>query len=139
MEDMNAVLESHPGALVSHHVVVTGGGAMLLFVVDVLPKVSATPRDSAGEPRVDYREVLDSEQFALFSRLRSARKAWADAEGVPVYTVFTNAQLAEIVRLGVRTSEELGKVEGIGSGRAERYGARLLEILNGVGKSPKTP
>ena len=25
MEDMNAVLESHPGALVSHHVVVTGG------------------------------------------------------------------------------------------------------------------
>lgn len=139
LEDLNSLLETHPGALVTHQVVVTAAGPVLVFVVDFLPKPSGSLRDSAAEARVDYREVLDAEQFALFSRLRSARKAWAEAEGVPVYTVFTNAQLAEIVRLGVRTLEDLGRVEGIGSGRAERYGARLLEIVSGAGRSPKAP
>ncbi len=36
--------------------------------------------------RVDYREVLSPEQFALFVKLRALRQGIAKDEAVPVYT-----------------------------------------------------
>ena len=38
--------------------------------------------------------MLKPEEFEVFSRLREWRKAAAEKEGVPVYTVLTNEQLA---------------------------------------------
>ena len=46
---------------------------------------------------MDYKEILKSEDFAVFARLRDLRKEIAQAEAVPVYTVFTNEQLAQLV------------------------------------------
>ncbi len=90
-EDLNGFLAGHRIASVSHHLVENGGTPVVVFVVQVAsgPAVSSAPRD-----RVDYRQVLDTDQFALFSRLRDARKKLAEAEGLPVYAVFSNAQLA---------------------------------------------
>ncbi|OQX16461.1 MAG: hypothetical protein BWK76_11595 [Desulfobulbaceae bacterium A2] len=45
----------------------------------------------------------------MFARLREWRKARAEAEAVPVYTIFTNDQLAEIVRLRCSTQAAWGK------------------------------
>jgi superfamily II DNA helicase RecQ len=78
---------------------------------------------------VDYREELDAARFAVFSRLRAERKKWADAEGVPVYTIFSNAQLAEMVKRGVRTTAELEAIEGVGPARVGKSGERLLLVL----------
>lgn len=61
--------------------------------------------------RIDYREVLPPAEFAVFARLRDLRKELAQAEGVPVYTIFTNEQLAEMVRRRAATAADL---EGIG-------------------------
>ena len=44
--------------------------------------------------RVDYREVLKPDEFALFVKLRLLRQEIAKDEAVPVYMVFTNEQLA---------------------------------------------
>jgi superfamily II DNA helicase RecQ len=78
---------------------------------------------------VDYREQLSAEEFAVFSRLRDERKKWAEAEGVPVYTIFTNAQLAAMVRQRVTTAAALGGIDGIGPARVAKYGDRLLAVL----------
>jgi hypothetical protein len=43
--------------------------------------------------------------------------------------VFTDAQMAALVRLGPLTLESLKKVEGIGPAKIERYGGRLLAAL----------
>ena len=43
----------------------------------------------------DYKQVLKPEEFEVFSRLREWRKGVAEKEGVPVYVVFSNEQLAE--------------------------------------------
>jgi superfamily II DNA helicase RecQ len=51
-------------------------------------------------PKVDYKEVLKPEEFEVFSRLRDWRKAVAEKEGVPVYVVLSNEQLADMVRRG---------------------------------------
>jgi hypothetical protein len=52
----------------------------------------------AGAKRVDYREVLDPETFAIFAALRRLRKEIATQEGVPIYTIMTNEQLASVAR-----------------------------------------
>lgn len=80
-------------------------------------------------PKVDYREVLTPEQFAVFSRLRTRRKELADRDGVQVYTVATNEQLAEMVKLGVTKPVELSKIDGIGDARIAKYGAEFVSVL----------
>jgi hypothetical protein len=46
---------------------------------------------------VDYKEVLNEADFAVFSRLRDLRKVIAEKEAVPAYAIFTNEQLAAMV------------------------------------------
>ncbi|MEZ5451954.1 MAG: HRDC domain-containing protein [Thiothrix sp.] len=53
--------------------------------------------------RIDYREALPPEDFDRYSRLRDLRRELAEAEGAPVYTVFSNAQLAKMVTEWVNT------------------------------------
>jgi len=84
-------------------------------------------RDTArNPPKVDYREALSPADFQVFSRLRRKRKELAESDGVQVYTVMTNEQLAEMVRLRVTAPEELRKIEGIGDARIAKYGADFV-------------
>lgn len=76
-----------------------------------------------------YKAVLSDADFALYAELRAWRKGIAEREGVPVYAVFSNEQLAEIVRRRVDTLAAVGAIEGIGAARLERYGEALLERL----------
>lgn len=94
--------------------------------------VKARERRGAGRgelSRIDYKAVLSDADFALYAELRAWRKGIAEQEGVPIYAVFSNEQLAEIVRRRVDTLAALGAIEGIGAARLERYGKTLLERL----------
>lgn len=126
--DLNAFLETHRVVSVQEHMLPTAGGGLLVFVVQSVAQSSPAGPSSSGK-RIDYKAVLDPEQFALFSLLREERKKMAQADGVPIYTILTNEQLAEMVRGPVRTLPEMAKIEGIGAARLEKYGSRLLEIL----------
>lgn len=84
---------------------------------------------AAGKGKVDWREVLSAEDFEVFARLRALRKAVAERDGVPPYAVFTNEQLAAMVRQRVTTASALGQIEGIGPARVERYAASFLAPL----------
>jgi len=127
LEDLNAFLAAQRVAAVTQHLVQTAGGAMLVFVVETVAGggVAAGP----SPPKTDYKEELGAEDFPVFSRLRDARKKWAEEEGVPVYTVFTNAQLAEMVKRKVRSMAEMAAIDGVGKARVEKYGEKLLAML----------
>lgn len=73
--------------------------------------------------------MLKPEEFEVFSRLREWRKGMAEQEGVPVYVVFTNEQLAEMVKKRVSTKAGLKEIEGVGDARVEKYGAAVLERM----------
>lgn len=77
--------------------------------------------------KVDYRDVLDSEAFSRFVKLREQRKEIADADGVKAYVVLTDAQLAEIAKLETPTVADMKKIEGVGESRIKLYAERLLE------------
>lgn len=103
---------------------------MLVFVVQTISGASAKAPSGAPGSRPDYRELLNETDFAVFNKLRQERKKWSEAEGVPPYVVFTNEQLAEMIRQRVQTREGLQKIEGIGAGRVEKYGAAILLLLS---------
>ena len=134
LDELNAFLGSQRVAMVTHHVVQNASGAMLLFVVEHVDDGAKSP--SARTPKVDYREQLSEADFAVFSRLRDERKKLAEAEGVPVYTIFSNAHLAEMVTRRVRTAAEMAKIEGIGNSRVEKYSDHMLPIL--ADREPKS-
>lgn len=112
---------------------------MLVFVVETVG--SPRERPAAGNsPRVDYRESMTPQNFATYCRLRDERKRIAEAEGVPVYTVFSNAQLAAMVERKAASTRELAEIEGVGAARVEKYGARMVEVLLGALGAPiQTP
>ena len=66
----------------------------------------------------------------MFVKLRELRKQIATAEAVPVYMVFTNGQLAEMVRMKAKTKAALEQIEGVGGARVDKYGPRILEFLS---------
>lgn len=84
---------------------------------------------AGGAAKVDYKTVLDAPTFALFSKLREVRKALAEKENLPPYAVFTNEQLAEVARRRCPTAADLGKIDGIGTARLEKYGVALLAAI----------
>ncbi len=136
MAELNRFLGSHRVIGVEKHLVTApGGGPVWVFCVEYLRGPGSEGRAAGGGAsvaKVDYREALSAEDFAVFSRLREVRKALAEKEGVPPYTIFTNEQLAAVVRQRAATKAALEKVEGLGAARLEKYGPAVVAALAGV-------
>lgn len=131
-EDLNRFLRSHRVLAVHREFVSQGENSYWALTVEYLegPTVGSAGAGKAGGSRVDYKQILSPEDFAVFVKLRQWRKAAAEEDGVPVYTIFTNEQLAEIVRLRVESKAALGKIEGIGEGRLKKYADAVLQVLS---------
>lgn len=134
--EMNAFLNSHKVLSIDRRWVDQGSQSFWSFCVDFLPgaatgsKPSSSPiRNGHQRERIDYRETLPPEQFAIFARLRDLRKEIAQAESMPVYAIFSNEQLANMVRQRVTTKTALQQLPGIGEAKADKYGPRFLELL----------
>jgi superfamily II DNA helicase RecQ len=133
--ELNAFLGSHKVLAVDRRWVDQGPASFWTFCIDYLDGAPAAARSEGGRlvgkgPKVDYKEVLKPDEFAVFSRLRDLRKDIAQAEGVPVYTIFTNDQLAQMVQARATTKAALEKIAGVGDARIEKYGGRVLDLLS---------
>jgi superfamily II DNA helicase RecQ len=131
--EMNAFLRGHRILTVRKEFVPDGENSFWSFCVEYL-ELPAGGAVSDGKPKVDYKEVLKPEEFEVFSRLRDWRKGVAEREGVPVYTVLTNEQLAQMVQKKVTSMAGLKEIEGVGEARLEKYGEALLRILGAPAK-----
>ena len=79
--------------------------------------------------KIDYKQVFDEKEFTIYAALRELRKKLAEQEGVPAYALFTNEQLAEMVRQRVKSQAQLNQIKGIGQARVEKYGEQFLRLL----------
>jgi hypothetical protein len=134
-ESLNAFLRSHRVLTVHREFVAQGDNSFWSLAVEYLegpaPSGPGTTRRSSlqGKPRVDYKEVLSPEDFALFAKLRDWRKATAEQEGIPVYAVLTNEQLAAVATRRPASAAELRAVEGLGEAKAGKYGEGVLAVV----------
>jgi len=56
----------------------------------------------------------------IYAKLREWRKEAAVKESVPVYTIFKNDQLAQIVEKRINKTTDLSQIEGVGKARANK-------------------
>lgn len=79
--------------------------------------------------KVDYRDVLNEQEFTLFAKLRELRKTLSEQEGVPAYALFTNEQLAAMVQQHITSKAALKDLDGVGTARIEKYGEAFVALL----------
>lgn len=103
LSDLHSFLEANRVVTVQHQFVQADSGAMLVFLVQAArPSMSSSGKE-------DKRVALE--------------------KGVPVYAVFTNAQLAAIVQQTATQPNDLLAIEGVGSGRVEEHGEWVLAAM----------
>ena len=76
-------------------------GAFWCFCVRYLYSNTGGFQQQLPKQKVDYKELLNENEFAVFSKLRECRKIIAANDAVPAYAVFTDEELAGIARLPV--------------------------------------
>lgn len=131
VEELNRFLGSHSVLAVHREWVSAGDDSFWAFCVQYGETGSAAGGSSkrGAPPKIDYKEILTDAQFALYVKLRELRKQLAERDGVPVFAVFTNEQLAEMTKGPARSAAELKKIPGVGEARVEKYGAETLAAI----------
>lgn len=130
--EMNSFLSGHRIVSVRKEFVADGQNSYWSFCVDYFASTTGKPdaaAPAAKKTQIDYRESLTPEDFLVFATLRALRKDIANRDGVPIYTIFTNQQLADLVTGRVTTKEAFRHVNGVGSSRIEKYGDAFLDSL----------
>lgn len=102
----------------------------LTFVLSYFPhRAEADPKLSTKEKKQEaWRENLSEADMGMFNLLRDWRSQKSKKEGVPPYILFTNQQLADIVKKRPQSLAELTQIDGIGNGKSQKYGAEILGI-----------
>lgn len=134
---LNGFLRQHHVLSVDRHLIADGANSVWTVCVEYHPGRSSGPHSAgtvSSKSKVDYREVLNAEDFAVFAQLRQLRKELAAVEAVPIYKVFTNEQLAQIAQQRVDSRAALLRISGIGDARADKYGAAVLSLLAQLGR-----
>jgi len=70
---------------------------------------------------------LPGEAQRLFDALRAWRGEVARSHGVPAYVIFHDATLRDIALAQPSSLDELGRVNGVGASKLERYGEEILQ------------
>jgi superfamily II DNA helicase RecQ len=139
----NAFCQSARVLRVERHFVPAGPDSFWALCVDVAEGQAPLPdalkhsnhrrpnaAPASGNPnRPDYKQLLSERDFIVFAALRQWRKARSEADGLPLFAVFTNEQLAEIAQRRCSSAAALGEIDGIGPARIERYGPAVLACL----------
>lgn len=78
---------------------------------------------------IDYKATLNEADFTLYLKLKDWRKERAQKDAVEPFTIFTNAQLADVAQKRCTSEEALREISGIGDARIEKYGTSVLALV----------
>ncbi len=94
-------------------------------------KYTPAPRVKAAKAAaaVALPTAVDAGSDSLREKLRAWRRDLAKQQSVPAYVILHDATLDALCRQRPRDLGELLEVPGIGERKAERFGAKLLELI----------
>ena len=76
----------------------------------------------------DTKKVVAMDD-TLFGVLKDLRKKIAQSKGVPPYAVFAENSLSEMATIYPCSLDELKNVQGVGEGKAKKYGTPIVEAI----------
>lgn len=124
-KELNNFLSTHAVIDVEKEFIDNGTAAFWSLLIMYEKNVT----DKQYQNKVDYKEKLSPHDFSVFSKLRELRKKLSEEASVPVYSVFTNEQLAEMVEKRTTTKHAVMGIKGIGEHKFDNYGKSILELL----------
>ncbi|XP_057247838.1 ATP-dependent DNA helicase Q-like 4A isoform X2 [Beta vulgaris subsp. vulgaris] len=89
---------------------------------------TSPPQSNTSKPESDYDVNLAAKLYSALRKLRMALMT-EGGERLMAHHIFTNATLHHIGRRVPRTKEELLEINGIGNIKLNKYGDRMLEII----------
>ena len=135
--ELNTFLRSHRIVNVEKRLIDGERGTGWVFLVEYGNEgAKAASNTSNTSQRIDYREVLNADEYRLFEKLRALRKELAEKSGIPVYAVFTNEQLATMVKNPPKAAKDLLAVAGVGEARVKQYGEAFLNLFMAEEQTP---
>ncbi len=87
--------------------------------------MEAAKKDNSDEPS-GHSGALDAE---LLKMLKELRKKLAKQRSLPPFVIFQDPSLDEMCTHYPITQEELKKIQGVGSGKAMKFGGPFLELI----------
>lgn len=126
-KELNTFLKSHKILNVKEYFVDNGSDSFISFRVEYINKSEI---EKSSKTKVDYKDILSKDDFILYSDLRDIRKGLAEENGLPVYSIFTNEQLANIVKVKPKTKEKLKSIPEVGESKIEKYSERIIKYFD---------
>ncbi|UMX47380.1 MAG: DNA helicase RecQ [Candidatus Nealsonbacteria bacterium DGGOD1a] len=121
------------------------------------PVLSATRKGlifAQGGERLELRKLIEKEtepanipetkkdnaafNRELFEKLRALRKELADKAGVPPFVVFSNVSLQEMAYYLPQTTDDFGRINGVGAMKQKQFGKIFLAAINKFAKENNT-
>lgn len=68
----------------------------------------------------------------LFKMLKSLRKEMSKKMNIPQYVIFQDVSLEQMATVYPATLEELQQIQGVGAGKAKRYGKKFVELIKSL-------
>lgn len=65
----------------------------------------------------------------LYSMLKDLRKEVSKKQGLPPYVIFQDVSIEQMATVYPITIEELQNIQGVGAGKARRYGSEFVELI----------
>jgi superfamily II DNA helicase RecQ len=140
-EELNAFIASHRIAHIERRWVDQGAQSAWAFCVEYLltsPSRDSFQKAQLSRNRIDYKAILSPDEFTIFSLLRELRREVSQQEGVPVFALFSNEQLAQMVQRRCSSKADLLGINGIGEAKVEKYSDRLLSVISKFTSPPPT-
>ncbi|MCM0604472.1 MAG: HRDC domain-containing protein [Xanthomonadaceae bacterium] len=121
---------------ITDHLLIRNEIPYLILIIKYYPfrkeaQKSITPPQGGDEKKrvkEEWKKDLNDSDMVLFNQLRDWRAERCKKDGVPPYLIFTNMQLAAITKSRPQSPADLGRVDGVGTGKIERYAEDVLKI-----------
>lgn len=123
--EMNKFLRTHRIISVSEELTSSQNISYWSFLIKYHTGSTQEKTENKNE-RVDYKEVLAPEEYSKYLILHSIRKVISKQEGLPVYNIFLNKELAEMAKLSEITYDNIKQTKGIGENRLKKYGELIV-------------
>jgi len=128
-DELNTFLRSHRIVNVEKRLIDGERGTGWVFLIEY-GNIDSKNSVSSSSQRIDYREVLNPAEYALYDKLRDLRKQIAEKSGIPIYAVFTNDQLAGMIKKPPKAPKDLLSISGIGEARIKQYGEAFIKLFS---------
>lgn len=85
--------------------------------------------DNEEEEKIQEKGGVSALDSTLFSILKDLRKKIAKSNNLPPYVIFQDPSLEDMCTNYPITLEELANIQGVGAGKAQKYGKEFVEVI----------